>query len=641
MAKFIFHLNSPWRILKKILISCIPFLTLTACSGGPFVTEFGTSFSGEGSGSPGSGPSPAQPPSGPLPCGPEGPIDPAAAGFLCDIIASAGTLSPSFDPDDITYTLTLPFLTPSTYTITLTSGDLSFTLTLNGDPVNSDAPVDLTAPDPGGSSILVIRVRDTNGNETVYTITVERQSANNFAQQVYLKASNTGDGDLFSKVAISGDTLVVGAEREDSNATGVNGDQFNDSADGSGAAYVFVRSGTTWTQQAYLKASNTGGGDNFGTRVAISGDTIVVGAGFEDSDATGVNGDQFNNSAPGSGAAYVFVRSGTTWTQQAYLKASNTGLSDQFGQGVGISGDTIVVGSWREDSNATGVNGDQFNDSLENSGVAYVFVRSGTTWTQQAYLKASNTEEFDLFGQAVAISGNTIVVGANLEDSNATGVNGDDSNNDALNSGAAYVFVRSGTIWTQQAYLKASNTDAADSFGGTAAISGDTIAVGARGERSNATGVNGDESNNDLSKAGAAYVFVRSGSTWSQQAYLKASNTQAQYIFGKVAISGDTVVVRSFVEDSDATGVNGDDSNTFANNSGAAYVFVRSGTTWSQQAYLKASNTEELDNFGSDIAISGDTIAVGARNEDSNATGFNGNEFNNSALGSGAVYVFK
>ena len=160
--------------------------------------------------------------------------------------------------------------------------------------------------------------------------------------------------------------MVVGASGEDSNATGINGDQTNNSASDSGAAYVFVRNGVTWTQQAYLKASNTDAGDLFGYSVAVSGDTVVVGAYGEDSNATGVNGDQTDNSARDSGAAYVFVRNGGTWTQQAYLKASNTDGGDGFGYSVAVSGDTVVVGAFGEDSNATGINGDQTNNSAPN-----------------------------------------------------------------------------------------------------------------------------------------------------------------------------------------------------------------------------------------------------------------------------------
>jgi len=175
----------------------------------------------------------------------------------------------------------------------------------------------------------------------------------------------------------------------------------------------------SFVQQAYLKASNTDSLDGFGFSVAISGDTVVVGAAGEDGVATGINGDQSNNSAQRSGAVYVFTRSGTSWSQQAYLKASNTDSSDNFGISVAISGDTVVVGANGEASNATGVNGDQDDNSAAGAGAAYVFTRNGTVWSQQAYLKASNTGGGDEFGQAVAIYDNTLVVGAHLEDSNA------------------------------------------------------------------------------------------------------------------------------------------------------------------------------------------------------------------------------
>src|SRR5947207_1465654 len=145
---------------------------------------------------------------------------------------------------------------------------------------------------------------------------------------------------------------------------------------------IFPASAASIAQQAYLKASNTGASDQFGSSIAISEDTIVVGANGEDSNATGVNGDQSNNSASSSGAAYVFVRIGTNWTQQAYLKASNTGGSDFFGTSVEISGDTILVGAPTEASNATGVNGNQTDNSLSFAGAAYIFVRNGTNWTQ-------------------------------------------------------------------------------------------------------------------------------------------------------------------------------------------------------------------------------------------------------------------
>jgi hypothetical protein len=444
-------------------------------------------------------------------------------------------------------------------------------------------------------------------------------------QQAYLKASNTEAGDDFGHVAISGDTLVIGASNEDSNATGINGDQGDNSADGAGAVYVYTRDNGTWSQQAYLKASNTEAGDSFGSSVAISGDTIVVGAPRERSNATGINGDQSDNSADWAGAVYVFTRSGTTWSQQAYLKASNTDAEDYFSS-VAISGDTLVVGASGEDSSARGINGDQGNESADGAGAVYVFNRDGTTWSQQAYLKASNAEAGDGFGN-VAISGDTLVVSAPGEESNATGINGDQADNSAPNSGAAYVFTRSGTTWSQQAYLKASETSSSDAFGGTVAISGDSVVVG---------------SHFKTTQSGAAFVFNRSGTVWSQQANLTASNPDAYDQFGSsVAISGDTVLVGARFEDSSATGTNGDQSDNSEELSGAAYVFARDGTTWSQQAYLKASNAGFDDEFGGSVAISGETLVIGARQESSNATGVNGDQGDNSAERSGAAYVFE
>jgi hypothetical protein len=390
-----------------------------------------------------------------------------------------------------------------------------------------------------------------------------------------------------------------------------------------------------WSQQAYLKASNTGENHFFGISVAVSGDTVVVGAVGE------------AGGAGNSGAAYVFVRDAMgNWSQQAYLKASNFDPQDQFGISVAVSGDTVVVGAHLEDSSATGVNGDETNDSADSSGAAYVFVRDADgIWSQQAYLKASNTDGGDRFGISVAASGETVVVGARFEGSSATGVNGDETDDSADTAGAAYIFVRSGTTWSQQAYLKASNTPqddlASDQFGISVAVSGDTVVVGAFGEASNATGVNGDQADNSAFQSGAAYVFVRAGGVWSQQAYLKASNTGAVDQFGwSVAVSNDTVVVGANWEDSSATGVNGDETDDSGDSSGAAYVFVRSGGVWSQQAYLKASNTGADDEFGISVAVSGDTVVVGAPREDSNATGVNGNQANNSAFESGAAYVF-
>ena len=336
-------------------------------------------------------------------------------------------------------------------------------------------------------------------------------------------------------------------------------------------------------QQAYLKASNTDANDRFGSSVAISNETLIVSASQEKSNATGVNGNQADNSTDAAGAAYVFVRTGGIWSQQAYLKASNTETDDRFGSFVAISGETIVV-SAAEDSNATGVNGDETNNLGIYSGAVYVFVRTGGltgTWSQQAYLKASNTDTNDHFGMDVSISGETIVVGAFFESSNATGVNGNEADNSMEGSGAAYVFVRTGGLagtWSQQAYLKASNTDGMDQFGNLVDISGETIIVSGYGEDSNATGVNGNEADNSALSSGAGYVFVRTGGltgTWEQQAYLKASNAEANDLLGftTVAISDGTIVLGAPHEDSNAIGVNSDQFDNSAFSAGAVYIF--------------------------------------------------------------------
>jgi len=463
------------------------------------------------------------------------------------------------------------------------------------------------------------------------------------SQHAYVKASNTDADDQFGfAVAISGDLMVVGAPREDSSAQGVNGNESDDSATDSGAAYVFVRNGFTWSQEAYLKASNAEPGDRFGWSVAISGETVVIGAIGERSSATGANGDQSDNSATDAGAAYVFTRAGTTWSQQAYLKASNTEADDWFGYAVAIFGETIVASALCEDSGSPGVNGNQNDNSRTEAGAAYVFTRSGTAWSQQAYLKAPYVGYHYLFGQSVTAAEDTVVVGSVDECSSATGVNGNYNDTGSTSSGAAYVFRRAGTTWSLEAYLKASNTGSPDEFGHSVAMSGDTLVVSAIAEASNATGVNGNQNNNSASWAGAAYVFRRTGTTWVQEAYLKASNTAEQDGFGyATTISGERLVIGAPWEDSGATGVNGDQDDDSAAWSGAAYVFERSGSTWSQVAYLKASNTNPYggDYFGNSVALSGDTLAIGAWLESGGDTGVNGDEGDDSASGSGAAYI--
>ena len=477
----------------------------------------------------------------------------------------------------------------------------------------------------------------------------------------YIKASNTGPNEQFGRsVSISGDgnTLVVGAIGEDSNAKGIGGDQGNNDANNSGAVYVFVRSSTeTWKQQSYIKASNAEANDQFGYVVSISGDgnTLAVGARFEDSDAKGIGGEQ-EAGADNSGAVYVFTRSTVTatWSQQSYIKASNSGANDRFGNAVSLSddGNTLAVGARFEDSNAKGIDGAQ-EAGADNSGAVYVFSRNSTgIWSQQSYIKASNSGAGDQFGFSVSLStnGNSLVVGAIGEDSNAKGVGGDQDNTDANNSGVVYFFTRSSTgTWSQQAYIKASNSGAGDEFGYAVSISGDgnSLVVGATGEDSNAKGIDGAEEAS-ADNSGAVYVFTRSSTgTWSQKSYIKASNTDEFDEFGfSVSLSddGNTLAVSARFEDSNAEGIDGEQE-AGADNSGAVYVFNRSSTgTWSQQAYVKASNTGAGDEFGNSVSLSadGNSLAVGAIKEDINAKGIGGAQDNDdgTAVDSGAVYLY-
>ncbi|MCX7790338.1 MAG: FG-GAP repeat protein [Chloroflexaceae bacterium] len=435
----------------------------------------------------------------------------------------------------------------------------------------------------------------------IYPLTIDPT-----VQTAYLKASNAGTNDEFAyTVAVDGNTIVVGARFEDS---GNPANPNDNSAQDTGAIYVFTRSGGTWTQQAYLKAAIRDPGDDFGFAVAIDGDTIVVGASGEQS---GIPGNPNDNGADDSGAAYVFVRNGATWSQQAYLKASNPGVQDYFGRSVAISGNTVVVGAYNEDS---GNPANPNDNSASNAGAAYVFVRNGTAWSQQAYLKAANAGAEDQFGRSVAIAGDTIVVGAPYEDS---GASGNPNDNGANNAGAAYVFTRSGTTWTQRAYLKASSIGAGDQFGYAVALTGNTLVASAPGEGG----------------SGAVSVFTGGGASWTQQAFLKAANAGTGDYFGAfVAIDGDILAVGAPGE---ASGNPADPNDNSAPNAGAAYVFTRNGATWTQRGYLKASNAQAEDLFGTSTAISGDTVVVGAPYEDGS-----GPAPNESAPNAGAAYVF-
>jgi hypothetical protein len=545
---------------------------------------------------------------------------PGSVAILASLDLSPGVLDQTFQPNQTIYTATVGFLSPIT-TVTTVTSYAGATVSVNGEVVSSgsaSAPIPLAI----GDNLITVDVTSEDGvNTGSYTLTVARQTADEFAQQAYIDASTSSSGDNFgTSIALSGDTLAVGVPFEGTNR---------------GAVYIFTRIGTQWSQQAYIKASNNDAGDFFGTSIALSGDTLAVGATLEDSDASGIGvGDEGNNVVTeNSGAVYVFTRDGNAWTQQAYIKASNTGKNDNFGFSLALFGDTLAVGAKSEASGATGIDANQTDDNQINAGAVYVFTRDGTTWSQQAYIKASNTDSQDNFGYSVALYADTLAVGAYGEDSNASGIGvGDEGNNVVTeNSGAVYVFTRVAATWSQQAYIKASNTGANDFFGWSLSLSGDTLAVGAVGE---ASSTSGDQNNNSLTRAGAVYVFTWNGEVWSQQAYIKASNTGETDDFGwSLALSGDNLAVGAPREDSNSTGISEDTGSNDLPNSGAVYLFNRSGTDWNQWAYIKSDRPDiplggEL--FGYSVSLDGDTLGAGAPGKDSLA-----------GTGTGAVFIYR
>jgi hypothetical protein len=402
---------------------------------------------------------------------------------------------------------------------------------------------------------------------------------------------------------------------------------------------VYTRDNKGWKQQAYLKASNTANGAQFGSSLSLSanGNVLAVGAPGEASSATGVNGNQSDDSMPSSGAAYVFARAGAAWSQQAYVKSSNTGGPDigyQFGFAVSLSGDgnTLAVSETSDPSNATGINGDQKNTAAADSGAVFVFTHSGNTWSQQAYVKAGTATPNLLFGYSVGLSGNGDILGVGAY-------------NDTGRRGAIYVFTRSNGTWSQQARLLATNGQVGDYMGCSMAISDDGNTLVAGTVEDKFAQINAGAGRDLLDSVGGAYVFVRTAGQWSQQAYVKAFNPRENDQFGwAVAISrdGNTIAVGSHLEDSGARRVNGDQSDASSEDSGAVYVYTRTGTTWNPTAYVKASNTKPAAEFGISVALDGDgkLLAVGATKENSAAKGVNGNQDDKSSLNAGAAYVY-
>jgi hypothetical protein len=399
---------------------------------------------------------------------------------------------------------------------------------------------------------------------------------------------------------------------------------------GSLGTYVFRRLHPVWQQQARIALNPKGTSDPLGRAIALSadGNTLAVLETY------------------GRGRVRIFTRDGWSWTQQAMVSAPGT-TGQNFGNSLSISGDGNTL-----------VAGDPAGFSL--SGRAYVFERQGTVWSASAVLAASNSYAQGGFGHSVAIAADasTLVVGAPGEDGVGTGVNGSQtlSGNLASNSGAVYVFGRSGSTWVQQAYLKPGTTAQPSLFGNAVSLSanGNVLAVGANADANAGTGINPAYSHLTLPSSGAVYLFERVHAAWTQQAYLKAFTTDAYDEFGfSVSLSGNgsTLAVGAPEEDSAGTdlelGMSSDDS---LEGSGAAYVFTRSATTWRQVRYIKAPVATgnpyytgvARTYFGRSVALSADaaTLAVGSYAESGYATGINGPQGSISAYQTGAVYLY-
>ncbi len=356
-----------------------------------------------------------------------------------------------------------------------------------------------------------------------------------------LLASDGEGGDEFGgAVSLNGGTALVGACWDDS---------------ARGAAYVFARDATTWSQQDKLTASDGVPWDGFGWAVSLSGDTALVSAIREADDDLD--------------SAYVFVRVGNGWSELQKLTASDGEPNDSFGNSVSLSGETALIGTPYDDDN-----------DLPQSGSAYVFVRDATSWSEQSKLTASDGAESDEFGVAVSLNDETALIGARSDDD-------DDYNN----SGSAYVFVREATSWSEQSKLTAGDGRANDGFGIAVSLGGETALVGAEWDDDN-----GPDS-------GSAYVFVREATSWSEQEKLSAPDGWEEDHFGQaVSLSGEMALVGAYLDDLGWT----------RQDRGSAYVFKRDGTSWSPHGKLTASDGAQQDRFGIAVSLSGHTALVGA-----------------------------
>ena len=378
----------------------------------------------------------------------------------------------------------------------------------------------------------------------------------------WVESSKLSDGETASEdqfgisVAISGNFAVSGAQQDD------------DIAPNAGAAYVFERSGTLWLQRTKLTAGDAKAGDLFGNAISMHGGTILVGA-------PGVD-----DAGPEAGAAYIFVQVDDEWIQQARLIGNDLGIFDRFGSAVAVHEDTAIVGAHGKDEVGT------------DSGAAYVFVRNGASWTQQAKLTHQGAVPGDLFGFAVSIYGDDAIIGAHQSD--AAGPD----------SGAVYLFRRTGGRWTQALQLLPNDIGVGDEFGYAVNMTQGAVIIGAPKEDRN------------LDDMGAAYVFVETRNTWVQQAKLSAADSDAGDEFGSaVAIHEDTAIVGAW-KDNHPWPEDPHADRTAEVDKGSAYSFLRDGLSWVEKRRIEAAGANQSDLFGASVAIKGSFAIVGASSSD-------------------------
>ena len=431
------------------------------------------------------------------------------------------------------------------------SGDqLGFSVAISGNEVIAGTPKHSAGGIASGAAYIFEQREDTT-----------------WVEVAKLSDGETASEDQFGvSVAISGNLAISGAQQDD------------DVAPNAGAAYIFERSSTLWLQRAKLIADDAKAGDLFGNAVAMSGDTVLIGA-------AGVD-----DAGPDAGAAYIFIRSGAEWMQQAKLIGADIGIFDRFGTTVALHENTAVVGASGKD------------EAGADSGAVYVFVQNGAVWTQQTKLTHLDAVPGDEFGFSVAINGDTLLVGAHLSDSAGP------------DSGAVYLFTRNGIAWTQQLKLMPNDIGVGDQFGYSVALTQDAAIVGAPKE---------DRREEDM---GAAYVFARTQTTWAQQAKLIADDGETGDEFGAaVAIHEERAIVGAWKDDHPNEDVH---NLSMEIDKGSAYAFLRDGLSWVQKRRIVASGTNRSDLFGASVALKGAFAIVGAAGND------------NAGDNSGSAFIF-